>query len=280
MKSAFPVFLFLTVFSFTSCVDDIKENQEETQQAVEDIFLAQKSFTDGFDNMNEKANEEEDLNGFNGDADDRNCAAVTFKAHPDNFFPAVLTLEFPAGCTYNGHSVGGALSATFDGLLFATGKSMDVNFDAYTVDGYSLGGNYKLTNLGNNSSGQWQHEHKVSNGSLSDPNGGTFTYVGNTISTMVEGQNTNWLTNGLDGILDDVWEEDGTATYTNDQGTSYTIVTLSPLRRIAKCDFPVSGVSKITSANLNKPIEVDFGNGECDRKVTVTVGVLTFDMNL
>lgn len=279
-KKALPVFLCLTIFSLSSCVKDVKENQEETQQAVEDIFLAQNNFKAGYDNMNDVASSEEDLNGYADDAEDRGCAVVSFETTSPGIFPAVLTLDFAGGCYYSGHNVSGALAATFDGFIFAEGKSMDIDFNAYVVDGYTLGGNYKLTNLGNNDNGQWQHNHTISNGSLTDPNGGKFTYVGDNTATMVEGQGTNWITDGLDGIMDDVWEEEGTATYVNAEGNQYTIVSLSPQRRPVNCEVPVSGMIEITSDNLNNPITVDFGDGTCDRKITVTVGILTFDMSI
>lgn len=279
-KRVLPLFLLLAVFSLSSCVKDIKENQEDTQQAVQDIFLAQNNFKAGYDNMNDVASAEEDLNGYANDAEDRGCAVVSFETTSPGIFPAVLTLDFSGGCYYSGHNVSGALAATFDGFIFAEGKSMDIDFNAYIVDGYTLGGNYKLTNLGNNSAGQWQHNHLISNGSLTDPNGGTFTYIGDNTATMVEGQGTNWITDGLDGIMDDVWEEEGTATYVNAEGSSYNIVSVSPQRRPVNCEVPVSGVIEITSDNLNNPVTVDFGDGTCDRKITVTVGILTFDMSI
>ena len=274
-------FLVLAAISFASCVDEISNDQQEAREAAQDIFNAKSSFDNGFDNMNESAQQQGDLNGIlDDDADDRTCAGVSFSATPDVFFPALLTLDFGEGCDHKGHNISGKMVATFDGFLFEVNKSMAIDFQQYTVDGYSLNGEYKLTNLGNDANDQWTTRHDINNGSMTGPNGGMVSYMGTSTQTQIEGQGTNWFTNGLAGITDDVWLEVGSAVYVNALGISYELTTIEPQRKPVTCQYPVSGVVEITSANLSDVILVDFGNGQCDNKATVTYGLVSFEIYL
>lgn len=282
IKFTFALAAFFSLF-LVGCVEDIKESQEETQKAVEEIYVAQSAFSAAYDNTDELAQQEDDLNGFNGggvDSDDRSCASTSLELTPIVFFPATLTVDYGDNCPIGGHNLAGKVIATFDGYLFTEGQTMSIEFDGYVSDGNKVEGKYVASNLGKNSGGERMHRHEIQNGKLVSEANATFYYEGQTTSTMKEGQETNWITNGNEGLLDDVWEEEETGTYINSAGNTYVLKTLVPRKKLMTCEFPVSGVVEISGDALNNPIEIDFGDGTCDRKVTVTTGLLSFEMDL
>jgi len=281
--------LFLCVFAtliFISCDDlnpqEIQEDQEEVSKAVSEISKAQQSFTDSYRVLDEAARQLDDLNGFTGPiiAQNRGCDDIELSTDPMNTFPAVLVIDFGDNCNQNGHSFTGKMQASFDGPIFEEGKGMLLTFSDFTIDGLGMTGSYQVRNVGNNASGQFNSEHTIAAGKMTDLDGNEFKYSGLTTSTMIEGQDTDWASDGEAGLNDDVWEEEEDGIYINSEGVEYTITTTTPTRRLVACEIPVSGVIEFESETLSAPISIDFGDGTCDRKIKVSMGLLSFEMDI
>ena len=220
-KITYAFLCIFVVLVFVSCEnlnpESIQEDQEEISKAVAEISEAQQSFSASFNTMNEAVRQMDDLNGFTGPliAQNRGCDNVELVLDPINTFPALVVMDFGDNCTQNGHSFTGKMEATFNGSLFEEGKGMMLTFTNYTVDGYGIQGIYEVRNQGNNANNQFNSEHTISAGMLTDQDGNEFSYSGVTTSTLIEGQETDWKTDGQAGLDDDVWQEEEDGVYVN-----------------------------------------------------------------
>lgn len=275
----FVLLLFLT--GVQSCNKTDVVDQEKAEELVIGLFKTTESFDNAFKTVNESAQKETELSGFTGEvASNRSCGTVSFEADQVDFFPAVLRIDYGSGCNYEGRDYAGMIMATFDGFLFAVDKSFSIAFDEFSVDDYRLGGNYIMTNKGSNASGQWTTEHSIIDGRLINPQGANVSYGSTVSSAQVSGQDTYWWNAGLEGVLDDVWEEIHTATFVNSLAEVFNITTAEVLTKKISCKWPVSGISIIEGESLDGPLEINFGDGICDNNATVTYSGVTFDVTL
>jgi len=270
------------VVGLASCSKEKKADQEKAEMVINDFILASSSFEQAHEAVDESAKQQDRLNGVTSSefTNTNECGEITFSVDQDNFFPAILSINYGSGCELNGHTVSGRLSATFNGFLFEKDKSITLDFDLFGIDDYAVGGGYALTNRGLNTTGQQVWEHVIQDGLISGPEGFSVNYSATTSTTQIEGQNTNWWNAGNAGITDDAWEEIQSATYVNPFGEVFTISTATPLLKNAVCPWPTAGVLIINGESLVHDIEVDFGLATCDEIATVTFGNVTFDISL
>ena len=288
----FPAVVF-SLLAFSSCQSDrdaepIPINQTEAQDAanmIEASWSGRNAFANSYDQVDYQAQQEGDLNGFTTTNDDHrppsSCAAVSFIADPDNFWPAVLTLDYDQGCINElGQNLSGIITATFDGLLLTEGTNINVDFDAFSINAYAVDGTYSVRNDGLNGAGQRNFTHRIDNGQLQQNGTTILTYEAVENHVQTEGQETNFFTDGLSGILDDVFEETVNANGTGALGNSFTITTLEPLTRPVFCSKPVSGKLQYDFAIFDQSAILDFGNGSCDDFATVTIGTYSFTIRI
>lgn len=80
-----------------------------------------------------------------------------------------------------------------------------------------------------------------------------------------------------------VWDDEylitGSASGTNYKGKSYSRTIVEPLHIKMACRFIVSGVIELQVEGC-EPVVIDYGNGECDNKVTVTKGTETRELEM
>ena len=108
----------------------------------------------------------------------------------------------------------------------------------------------------------------VLNGKVTKSDGGVITWNTNRTRTMTAGQSTP-----LD-LTDDVYEITGTTSGINSLGNDYKFTVLTPLVKALACDWIKSGQLKIERAGKLDAV-VEYGDGSCDDKGTVTVGNTT-----
>jgi hypothetical protein len=79
--------------------------------------------------------------------------------------------------------------------------------------------------------------------------------------------------------MDDVYLIEGSTTGTSARGSSYSAVITTPLRKANACPWIESGVVTITPRN-KKTRTIDFGDGTCDNKATVTIEGKVYNITL
>ena len=272
----------------TACTEDPETidqvTAEQAREVATDYLLADQIFESTYRTVDVEARQTGELNGVRTETPGvprTDCLTKTFTPDPDKFFPAVLELDFGAGCTTdNGNSVAGKLIATFDGLLIGPNTTIQLDYENLFWDGYQVSGTYRVQNLGENELGQWAFRSDIIDGALIFPDGSSLQHSRTRTSVRVAGGETNFFTNGLAGVFDDVWETTGTAEGVNPEGVPYTVTTPNAVVSPVNCQWPVSGEIRLDVPTLSAPAILNYGSGDCDDQAVLSVGQYSWDIDL
>ena len=184
------------------------------------------------------------------------------KAHPKG----VITIDFGDGCEdKKGNVRKGKIIITFDGRRFMPGSSYVTTFEDYSINDIKIEGVRTVTNV----SGSLE-EHPTFTIVVE---GGKATWPDGTFATRESNKKREWIREA--NPLKDEWHVTGNAAGTNRRGVAYTMEITETLVYKRECAIgnrvfmPVAGIKVLTTEN--RQMTIDYGDGECDRKVTVTI---------
>ncbi|NLO04081.1 MAG: hypothetical protein GX126_17500, partial [Bacteroidales bacterium] len=141
------------------------------------------------------------------------------------------------------------------------GSLREITFEDFYFNDNKLEGKKTILNSGLNDDGNLTFTKKIEGGKLSYPDGSSMSWNCEKSSELIEGNETL-------RFFDDIWSVTGSGSGLNIDKVDYTFEITSPLIYKNGCFYPVSGIVEIsTKDNLQV---IDYGNGECDKKVTVT----------
>lgn len=192
----------------------------------------------------------------------RNCGTVTINSETKT-----ILVDFGTGTVCNdGKTRSGVIRITYTGRYMDPGSVITTTPENYFVNNVKVEGTKVVTNI-TQPNQPTTHSVVVNNGKLTFPDNTTYTWQTNRVRVWQQGQ-------GDLNPFNDVIQITGTASGVNKHGKSFTAEITTPLiiktecwqQRIRK---PVSGVYVVTSENAQKT--VDFGDGTCNRTVTVTI---------
>ena len=202
------------------------------------------------------------------------CATITKDTLSE---PKVITIDFgPVNCQCNdGRYRRGKIIVTYSGgRYFDIGSVKTITFDNFFRNDNKVEGVRKVTNNGQNASGQWTWTISAENMKITRPDGTFHTWNSTRLRTMINGYSTQQIWS------DDEYTITGSATGVNKNGVAYSAMITTPLHRLMSCRWIDSGVIEITPET--GPVRtMDFGNGDCDNLLTVSVGTRsrTIEMN-
>lgn len=265
------IFTGLLSISLFSCKEEKTEDFGSLEQAtVLDNQLAENTSSEIL-NIVEQAGKYGNTYYKSGQGILSNCAVIT---HDQSSFPKVLTIDFgTTNCLCNdGKNRRGKIIATHTGEYNETGTVISVSFNQYFVNDYQVTGNKTITNMGENS-GLDPWFSVMANITITNPGGGeALEYSVNRSRTWIEGDNTP-------NLLDDVYLIEGTSTGSRPSGGQFVVSILQALRKEVGCPQFVSGQLRID--RTNKPsIDVDYGTGDCDGQVNITINGNTFPFGI
>lgn len=247
---------FVSSLFLTACQKDATVESSDSQ-----ISAAQSS--------SDASNTVEDLNDeaefrMSPTTDITGCPSVTY-AQAEGTFPNTITIDFGTGCTgQNGRELAGKIIVNVTAGYFTAGSVRTTTTDGLTCDGNSISFTRTVTNMGLTESGQMYWTVVVNGTRVKAEDGTTGTWSANRVRTMVEGQATT------DDMQDDAFEITGTSTGTCHMGHAFTSTITSPLLKRADCKWIVSGVEQTTVDGRDGVRSLDFGDGSCDDKGTLT----------
>lgn len=197
------------------------------------------------------------------------CAEVTIEVAEDSepgHPKGVITLDFGDGCEdVRGNVRKGKIIITYDGRRFFPGSSIVTTFDEYSINDIQIEGIRSVTNA---------------TGSLEEHpsftvvvEGGKATWPDGTFATRESERKREWIR--ATNPVNDEWHVTGIATGTNRNSVSYTMEITEALIFKRECAIssrifmPVEGVKVLTTEN--RQMTIDYGDGTCDKKVTITI---------
>jgi len=197
------------------------------------------------------------------------CATVTINLAGDNSKQVphgTITIDFGTGCTDNqGNTRKGKLIVEYNGRRFFPGSTIIMTSDGYSINDVTIEGTRTVTNVSGSTDDAPKFNVVVENGKATWPDGTTaLREVDRTHEWIRAANPTN-----------DEWHVTGTANGTNREGKVYEMEITSALIYKRQCAISakvfmaVAGTKELT-VNGRK-LTIDYGTGDCDRTVTISV---------
>jgi hypothetical protein len=275
-------FALISLTFLSSCLDDKFELSDQDSANIENEAATDGYFEDAEDmaalavakepaseggrlNSSGKVNENkpDDLR-FAGQ-----CVSVTLEMAVDTQ-PGrphgYITIDFGDGCTdIKGNARKGIILVEFIGKRFLPGSQIITTFDGYHINGVRVEGKRTVTNVTGSTTAAPKFEIVLEDGIA--------TWPDETFATR-EGNHTREWVRATNPLLDQ-WIVEGSATGSNRNGTVYQVEITKPMvykRECAISNRVFMGVegTKVLTVN-NQVITIDYGTGECDRIVTITI---------
>lgn len=276
---ALSVFFVLAIsIGNFSCKDPEPEPQDTTktvlnEQTVEDGVTSTEIVTDVIAEVLVSTDE----NSSNKKSYPQTCATVTLE--PTVGYPKTLTIDYGTdGCTMNGHTISGVITATISDRLRVEGTTVSISFSNFSVDTLAIDGSIALTinsvSVANNTIA---FSAALSNVVISMPSGniemnGTMDIV--------------WNINTLSNYLDDSFDiTSGSFTGINKRGKTFTGTVVETLVYTVECETIIDGIVQFETSEIAYPATIDFGNGTCDHvaivttTIEITIGNYTYTEN-
>ncbi|GAB4507319.1 MAG: hypothetical protein Tsb004_01410 [Allomuricauda sp.] len=172
-----------------------------------------------------------------------------------------VTLDFGEGCELpTGNLVSGKVNLSYVLDLEAASNRVELTLEDFTFNDVLVEGDATIVRVRSNERGNPQG---TANATFvaTWPNGDTASFAGTRTREWIEGFGT-----GFWG--DNVFLITGKRTYISRAGNEFVKEVITPLRRELSCRFMVSGVLDIS--RLGNTARLDFGDGSCDAKGTLT----------
>ena len=280
MKTKIYLLAAVLTFGFFFLSSCKKDEIDGDTTSSEDNSLAENMFEDVSKVVDEtlKSNDLDGTKSYNFNHNYGDCGVVTI--YPaGRVFPKNITIDFgDTNCVGNdGVSRRGKITVTITDYYRNAGSVRTTTFDNYFVNDYKVEGTRTVTNDGRNEAGHLSFTIEVSGATVTSPEGEEITWQSNRTREWIEGEETTVLTDGLNGILDDVYSITGNSSGVNRFGKSYTITITKALRVEADCFWISEGTTEIAPED-RKVRTLDYGDGTCDNKATVTIDGKTFNI--
>ncbi len=264
----------LSLIAFSACNEDEPVvNSEDISEAEDESIM-----DSNFDEVEDLAfagifDQESNLSGGRTENDGRlTCAVVTLEIDQTTEIRTV-TIDFGDGCEGpNGRVRKGKIIVTHDGRIWEFDSSISIELVDYSVNDIGVEGTRTITNKTTQGSGGIVHNVTLV--------GGKITWRNGDITTREVDKTRTWTRDDTNG---DVLQVTGGASGTNRKGVSYVMEIVEPItfKRACWADkifMPVSGIKEITTDRA--VVVVDYGDGTCDRKVTITVNGTSRDATI
>ena len=201
------------------------------------------------------------------------CPSVTVTPG-DTLYPKVFSVDFGSACTdSNNITRSGILTAGLNAPLFDSLSLMTISFNGYhrvSASGdFSPSGTFAIKCLGRNIKNYLHFSAETQNGQIQS---GTVALLWNATLQFewVQGESTLWPETG-----DDVFLVTGSYNGIDGNGNAYSVSITSPLVVPMGCGFIVQGNLEISQEG--QPVmSIDYGTGDCDNSVKVTVNGNTY----
>ncbi|QLE00201.1 hypothetical protein HX109_00970 [Galbibacter sp. BG1] len=263
------VLSFISLIGLSSCSNDSDEetiSEEDLNVALitsEDDALATEEFSSITEFVLDEASYINTANKYTQKSENLPaCVTVTYTGESNT-----LLIDFGTeGCEGNdGLTRKGIIKVVFSKELRTPGAHAKISLENYMVEGFAITGSKSITNV-TETEGMESFNIAVSDASITGPNGRTRNWNSDYTLTRIEGAETV-------RPYDNIYETTGSASGIDRNGNSFTRTITVPLikdRKIGCLRNYVSGEVTIENSAASSPFIIDFGDGTCDRRATVT----------
>ena len=203
------------------------------------------------------------------------CLTVTIHENEDGeFWPRNWTFDYGTeNCEcFLGNNKRGKIHVSLSDWWRNEGSFREITFEDLYVNDNKMEGIKTTLNTGINENGNLSFTRNITDAKLTYPDGTDITWACEKYSEQVGGAETFLF-------ADDVWSVTGTGAGINLDGNSYTMAITTALVYNNGCFYPVSGIMEISTEGEDVKI-INYGDGECDNVVTVTIGDVTETVEL
>lgn len=262
---------------FSSCKKKVEEEDEDTDSATENNLIT--TVANDMGSISDEAGRTKNVSSFKtmGElAVMSSCATLQFDTLVSTNADTIRVNFGSTNCLCNdGRYRRGTLLIIYTGKYKDSLTTITTIPQSYYVNDNGVGGSKTTKNLGHNSQGHLVYDITENL---------TVTLAGSgKIISMNASRKREWL-NGESTLIwnDDRYSITGSSSGTNSNGRSYSSSIASPLIRdmslACRRNF-ISGIIEHTPEN--KPTRtIDFGDGTCDNKATVTINGKTYEVTL
>ncbi len=270
--------LFTTVVAlglFASCQDNERLTGEDAEDVVSESL--EDAYFEDVTDMGLAAIDDKGFGGGRETEDDRfNQCVVISVAEGSTLTEGSLIIDFgdAPGCPGpRGNVRTGIINVAWsNGPAGNLGFTVVYTFDGYTINGVELEGTRTVTRIAATNQNNVRHSITLEDGIASWPDGSFTTRESSFEREWVKDPQNEHVT------------LDGEASGTNRRGKDYTMVIRETLHYTRACfltdgiHMAVKGVKVFTIGG--RQIIIDYGDGRCDRSVTVTIGDMTREVNV
>ncbi|MCX7636309.1 MAG: hypothetical protein N2044_00545 [Cyclobacteriaceae bacterium] len=292
LKSTLPIFALILLFGLVSCQVEEKPLQEEEAAYVAEDVVSDFALEDA-DDLTSLALLADAAPGGGRMADgprnitinDPRCqcenlnvtielASNSTPAHP----VGTIVIDFGSGCTdLIGNVRKGKIIINFSGRRFMPGSSVVTTFNGYSFNDIGISGVRTLTTLNESTETSPKFKIELEDGQAEWPDGTVATREHCLVRQWIRAANPvndQLVVTQCSGVTN-------AASGTNRRGRAYTMKIIQPLIYKRGCPVAVSGTKEFTDVTSGKVITVDYGDGSCDRTVTISVNGQTrsFEIN-
>jgi len=272
--------LFLLLgLSFAACRDEEALSNEEANDIIEDAVVD--GYFEDVDDLSNVVLMDEDVPPGGRVAGDPiivndgrlGCAEVTLQITSESPIAGIITIDFGDSCLdVRGNKRKGIIKITFEKRWFVPGATRQVELVDFAVKAagarqwVALEGIRIWRNLTNSTENIHRTEITLTDGKA--------TWEDGSFATREHSFVRSWIRNNTNSQLDQLQVE-GQASGTTRRGADYEMAILEKLVYKRECvvtegiRMAVDGVKQYSMNG--KTLVIDFGDGECDRIITITV---------
>ena len=194
------------------------------------------------------------------------CVQITEPTSAE--YPKRLVLGFGESCTtVTGHPLTGQLVAVWSGPMHVPGSTVTLQLKQIRYDGYDFDGRLSATVIGDGG-GAFRTRVDLVDGAMSQAGELLIRYDETVFSRLVSGGDSDFASDGMAGLLDDVWEDTRAGTG-YEAGFTYALTSPSPQQHSARCAYPTRGALLVAGPSLEGELGIDLSDEGCDGSAVV-----------
>lgn len=195
------------------------------------------------------------------------CLSVIIYENEDGeFWPRSWALDYGTeNCEcFPGNNKRGKINVSLSDWWKNEGSFKEITFEDFYINDNKMEGVKTTRNTGLNEIGNLTFAKKVTDAKLTYPDESVITWSCEKFSEQVEGASTLLF-------ADDAWAVTGSGSGVNLDAKSYTMEITAELIYNNGYFYPVSGIMEISTEGEDLKV-INYGDGECDNLITVTIG--------